>query len=86
MNIEEAIMKITCNPARKFNIKDRGVLKKGGYADIAVWNPETIKDKGSQIEPRQYPEGIHYVIVNGELVIKDGIHTGALSGKILTRE
>jgi N-acyl-D-aspartate/D-glutamate deacylase len=86
MSIEEAVRKITSSPARKFNINNRGVLKKGGYADIVVWDPETIKDKGSQIEPRQYPEGIHYVIVNGELVIEDGVHTGALPGKILTRE
>ena len=86
MKIEEAIMKITHNPARKFNIKNRGVLKKGGYADITVWNTETIKDKGTQIEPRQYPEGILYVIVNGELVINNGRHTEALPGKILTRD
>jgi N-acyl-D-amino-acid deacylase len=85
MSIEEAVRKITSSPARKFNINDRGVLKKGGFADIVVWDPATIKDKGSQIEPRQYPEGIHYVLVNGKLVIKDGIHTGALPGKILTR-
>jgi N-acyl-D-aspartate/D-glutamate deacylase len=86
MNLEEAVRKITSSPARKFNLTDRGVLKKGGYADIVVWDAETITDKGSQTEPRQYPEGIKYVIVNGKFVIKDGVHTGALPGKILTRE
>ena len=83
---EEAIRKITSLPARKFKMTDRGVLRAGAYADIVVLNPETVTDKGDQLEPRRYPEGIEQVIVNGELVVNESGHTGALPGKILYRE
>ena len=86
LSIEEAVRKITSSPAMKFKLTDRGVLRNGAYADIVVWDPETITDKGTQIEPRQKPEGIPYVIINGELVVKKSVHTGALPGKVLTRE
>ncbi len=86
LSIEEAVRKITSSPARKFKLTDRGTLKEGAYADIVVWSPETITDKGTQIEPRQKPEGIPYVLVNGKMVVKDSVHTGALPGRVLTRE
>jgi len=86
MSIEEAVRKITSSPAEKFKLTDRGVLRVGAIADITIWDPETITDKGNQIEPRQLPEGIPYVIVNGETVIKDSRHTGATPGKVLRRE
>ena len=78
--------KITGSPARKFKLNDRGLLKTGFYADVAVWDPEKITDKGNQIEPRQYPEGVNYVIVNGDLVVDGNAHTGSLPGKVLYRE
>jgi len=83
---EEAIRKLTSSPARKFKMTDRGVLKCGAYADIVILNPETVTDRGDQLEPRRYPEGIDHVILNGELVVSDSRHTGALPGKILYRE
>jgi N-acyl-D-amino-acid deacylase len=86
MTIQEAVHKITGNPARKFKLNDRGLLKPGFYADITIWDPEKITDKGNQIEPRQYPEGINYVIVNGALVVDGNAHTGILPGKVLYRE
>ncbi len=86
LTIQEAVRKITGSPARKFKLTDRGLLKDGYFADIVVWNPETITDKGNQIEPRQYPEGINYVIVNGAVVVDGGKHTGSLPGKVLYRE
>ena len=86
MSIEEAVRKITSSPAEKFKLTDRGVLRVGAIADITIWDPETISDKGNQIEPRQLPEGIPYVIVNGETVIKDSRHNGATPGKVLRRE
>ncbi len=86
MSIEEAIRKITSSPAEKFKLSDRGVLRIGAIADITLWDPETITDVGNQIEPRQLPVGIPYVIVNGVPVIKDGAHTGATPGKVLRRE
>jgi N-acyl-D-amino-acid deacylase len=86
LTLEEAIRKITCLPARKHLIKDRGILKAGAYADIVVMDPTTISDKGNQLDPRQYPEGIKYVIVNGTIVLKNNKHTCAMPGKILYRE
>jgi N-acyl-D-amino-acid deacylase len=86
MSIEEAVRKITSSPAEKFKLTDRGVLRVGAIADITIWDPETITDKGNQIEPRQLPEGISYVIVNGVPVIKDNKHTGVTPGKVLRRE
>lgn len=86
LTLEEAVRKITSNPASKFKLKDRGVLKEGAYADITVFNPETVTDRGDQVEPRRYAGGIPYVVVNGELVIEDSKHTGRLPGKVLRRE
>ena len=86
LSLEEAIRKVTSLPARKFNLRGRGVLKEGAYADIVVFNPETVTDKGDQLNPRQYPEGIEHVVVNGVHVVKGSSHTGAKPGKILYRE
>ena len=85
LTLEEAVRKVTSSPARKFKMTDRGVLREGAYADIAVWNPETITDKGDAIEPRKYPEGIEYVIINGSMVVEKSKHHDALPGKILYR-
>ena len=84
--IQEAVRKITSSPARKFRLTDRGLLSEGYFADIVIWNPERITDKGNQLEPRQYPEGVNYVIVNGSLVVDENSHTGKLPGKVLYKK
>lgn len=86
LSIEEAIRKITSLPAKKFKLEDRGVLRPEAYADIVVMNAETITDRGDQVEPRRYPQGIEHVIINGTVVVRNSKHTGALPGKILYRE
>ena len=86
ISIEEAIRKITSLPARKFKLEDRGILKPGAKADITIFNKETVRDVGDQLKPRQYPEGIEHVLINGCPVVRDHKHTGALPGKILYRE
>jgi N-acyl-D-amino-acid deacylase len=86
MTIQEAVHKITGSPARKFRLNNRGLLKTGFYADITIWDPEKITDKGNQIEPRRYPEGVNYVVVNGGLVVDGNTHTGLLPGMVLYRE
>jgi N-acyl-D-aspartate/D-glutamate deacylase len=86
LSLEEAIRKITSLPAKKFNLENRGILREGAFADIVIFDPEKITDKGDQITPRCYPEGIKHVIVNGGLVVKDAMHTKMRSGKILRRE
>ncbi len=85
MTMEEAIRKITSLPAGKVRLKDRGILKEGFRADIVVLDPDKIKEKATFTEPHQYPEGIHYVIVNGEVVVEHEELTGVRPGKVLRR-
>jgi len=85
LSLEEAIRQVTSLPARKFKLVDRGILEEGAYADIVIFNPATITDKGNQLDPRQYPEGIEHVIVNGTPVVDSTGHTGARPGKVLRR-
>ncbi|MEM0084680.1 MAG: D-aminoacylase [Candidatus Methanomethylicia archaeon] len=85
ISIEEAIKKMTSTPANKLGLKDRGLIRKGFYADIVIFDKKTIIDTATFENPHQYPKGIKYVIVNGEIVIKDGEHTGKLPGKVLER-
>jgi N-acyl-D-amino-acid deacylase len=86
LTLEEAINKVTSTPANKFRLTDRGILRVGAYADIVVFNLDTVTDRGDTLNPRIYPEGIEHVFVNGKQVIKDGKHTGVTPGKILRRE
>jgi len=86
LSLEEAVRKVTSLPAEKFKLRDRGVLRKGAYADIVVMNPETVTDLGDQLNPCRYPKGIEHVIVNGVLVVEESRHAGARPGKILYRE
>jgi len=85
LSIQDAVHRITGSPARKFKLKERGLLQSGYYADITVWDQETITDQGDQIEPRRYPLGVNHVIVNGSLVVSNSAHTDSLPGKILYR-
>jgi N-acyl-D-amino-acid deacylase len=86
LSLEEAIRKITSLPAGKLRITDRGLLRMGFWADIVIFDPEKIKDKATYSDPHQYPEGIAYVIVNGQIVVDNGILTGSRPGKILRRQ
>ena len=86
LTLEEAIRKITSLPASKFKLRDRGVLREGAYADLTVFNPDTITDRGNTLKPRAYPKGIEYVAVNGKLVVVNAKHTGETPGKVLRRE
>lgn len=82
-SLEEMIRKMTGMPADKLRFKDTGLIQKGRKADITIFDFDTIKDKASFTEPHQYPEGIPYVIVNGEVVINKGEHTGAMPGSVI---
>jgi N-acyl-D-amino-acid deacylase len=83
--LQEAVRKMTSAPAQKLGIKDRGLLREGFRADIAVFDPAGVKDEATFVEPHKFASGIPYVIVNGELVIDGGEHTGALPGKALRK-
>lgn len=83
LTLEEAVRKMTSLPAQRLGLLDRGLLRVGMWADIVILDPERVRDKATYLDPYQYPEGIEYVIVNGGVVIRRGMHTGALPGKIL---
>jgi len=78
-------MKITSLPAKRFRLKDRGVIREGAYADIVIFNFNKLSERTTPLEPRAYPRGIEYVIVNGEIVVEKGKHTGRRPGKVIRR-
>jgi len=78
-----AIKKMTSMPADKLKLKNRGYLKKGYFADLTIFNPKTVIDNATFLNPHQFPTGIEYVIVNGKVTVKNGEHTGVLAGEIL---
>ncbi|WP_444658076.1 N-acyl-D-amino-acid deacylase family protein [Caproiciproducens sp. R2] len=83
LKLEEAVYKMTTKPAETMHIKERGQLKSGYFADIVLFNPDTVIDKGNFTDPAQYPEGIDMVMINGKTVVKDGKHTGTRAGCVL---
>jgi len=85
LTLEEAVRKCTSLPAEVYGIKHRGLLREGYYADIVLFDLERLKVAGDLLEPRRYPEGIEYVIVNGEMVVEKGEHRGVRPGRILKR-
>jgi len=86
LRLEDAVRKITSLNANKVGLKRRGLLKPGFYADVTIFNPQTIRDRATYTKPFQYPVGVEYVIVNGRLVLTQGKHTGALPGRALRGE
>jgi N-acyl-D-amino-acid deacylase len=85
LRLPEAIRKMTSFPAQRLGIPDRGLLRDGFRADIVCFDPQTVRAPATKLHPRQYPVGIEYVIVNGQVVIDRGVNTGALPGRGLRR-
>lgn len=83
ISLQEAIRKLTLFPATTLGISDRGRLAPGYFADIAVFNPDTITDHATFENPHQYATGMIHVFVNGTQVVADGRHTGATPGRIV---
>jgi len=83
LTLEEAIRKFSSLPAQRMRLADRGVLKQGMWADVVVFDPETIRDLATFDDPNQLSQGMEYVLVNGVPVIEGGKMTGALAGKVL---
>lgn len=81
--LEEAVKKCTKRPARTYSLENRGSLKANNYADIVLFDFQELQVQGDVLEPRQYPAGIEYVMVNGNLVVENGEHTHAKSGKVV---
>jgi len=85
LGLEEAVRKMTSAPAARLGLSDRGLLADGMKADVVVFDPATVRSNATYEEPRRYPDGIEYVIVNGVVVVDAGEHTGALPGRVLRR-
>ncbi len=83
LSLPDAIRKFTALPAQRMRLTDRGVLKQGMWADVVVFDPETITDRATFENPNQFSVGMDYVLVNGVPVIDAGKMTGALPGKVL---
>jgi len=83
LTLEDAVRKMTSLPAQILGLQDRGQIRKGFAADVVVFDPDKIQDHATFEEPHRYSTGVSHVLVNGELVLRDGEHTGALPGRVL---
>ena len=83
LTLQEAVRKLSGFPATNLGLKDRGFLKEGYYADIVIFDPETVTDKATFDTPLQFAEGMDHVFVNGVQVLENGNHTGAFPGKFV---
>ncbi|QDU96090.1 N-acyl-D-amino-acid deacylase family protein [Lignipirellula cremea] len=81
LSLEAAIRKMTWQPAQRLGWTDRGIVREGAWADLAVFDPKTISDKATFQKPHQYSVGVEHVIVGGELVLHKGQMTGSLPGR-----
>lgn len=86
LDLPEAIRKMTSLPASRLGLKDRGIIAEGQAADIVIFNPKTVIDRATFQQPARFPQGIDYVLVNGDLIIKKGEHTGRYPGRLLKRQ
>jgi N-acyl-D-amino-acid deacylase len=85
LTLPQAIYKMTGGAAQALGMVKRGLLREGYWADITLFDPDTINATATYAEPHQYASGVSMVVVNGEVVIEDGEHTGALPGQVLRR-
>jgi N-acyl-D-aspartate/D-glutamate deacylase len=83
LSLEEAVKKMTSLPAQKLRLENRGVLKKGNFADITIFDPKIISDKATIENPYRYSEGVEQVIINGQFALRDGKLTGEMNGEFI---
>jgi hypothetical protein len=81
--LEEAVRRLTSLPASNLKIRKRGILRPGYFADIVVFNPDSVRDNATYDKPHRYSSGVEQVFVNGVQVLHDGEHTGAFPGRIV---
>jgi N-acyl-D-amino-acid deacylase len=95
LSLHDAIRRMTSFPAQKLGLRDRGLLREGTWADMVVFDADTIKDRATdrfpysfplRNYPHKYPEGIECVMVNGQIVVHRGRHTGIFPGKVLRHQ
>ena len=81
--LEEAVRRLTSFPAENLKLRRRGRLEPGYFADVVVFDPATISDEATFAEPHPYATGVEWVMVNGEVVLREGEHTGATPGRVV---
>ena len=85
LSLEEAVRRMTSLPASKFRLADRGEVREGAWADLTVFDPKEIADTATYDDPRQYPRGIAYVLVNGQVIVDNGAPEAPPAGQFLNR-
>jgi len=85
LTIEEMVHRLTALPARQIPLSGRGVLREGAWADIAAFEPEAFRERGTVSQPVALAEGMTHVLVNGEIALQDGSFTGRRAGRVLRR-
>jgi N-acyl-D-amino-acid deacylase len=85
LTLPQAVRKMTALPAERIGLRMRGQLRQGWFADVVVFDPETVIDRSTFAEPHQYPTGIDWVIVNGAVAVEDGVFHDVRSGRLLKR-
>ncbi len=83
LTLPEALRKMTSLPAARLGLADRGSIREGAFADIVIFDPDTVIDRSTFEAPHQYPEGIEYVLVNGEVTVAEGQFTETRAGRVL---
>ena len=85
LSIEDAIQKLSNRPARRLGLGGRGLIRQGYFADIVIFNPDTVQDQATYNDPKQYSRGIETVIVNGRVAVSQGCHQKVYQGRVLGR-
>jgi N-acyl-D-amino-acid deacylase len=85
LSLEEAVRKMTSFPAQKFGLWKKGILRAGMDADLIIFDATTIAERSTFQDPHQYPTGLPYVILNGEIVVDRERYTGKLAGQVVRR-
>lgn len=85
LSLEQAVYKMTGMVAAKLGLEDRGVIRPGAYADLVVFSPESVHDRATYADPCNTPDGFTHLFVNGAHTVRDGEHTGARGGRVLSR-
>ena len=85
LSAEQAVHKLTGQPAARLGLSDRGVLAPGAHADVTIFDPERFAERGTTFEPNQLADGVVHVLVNGVHTIRGGVATGERGGRVLLR-
>nr|MCS5585156.1 amidohydrolase family protein [Pseudomonadales bacterium] len=86
LSLEQAIYKMTGQSAQRLGLQDRGVIQAGNYADLVIFDEQSITDHATFLEPHQYSTGVKHLLINGQLAIQDGRLTTALPGQTLKHQ